>query len=309
MQSSGRVAVPLLDTRALRYFIAVAEERHFGRAAERLMMAQPPLSQQIRRLENSLGTKLLNRTTRSVDMTAAGEVLLVRGRRLLEDLQRLETDVRRMGQGLQGTLRIGFTGSATYGLMPRVFRESASAFDGLALEVVGELLTPELTQRLVDHRLDVAVLRPPVDSAGVDWSPILEERLIAAIPSRSAMSRRERLSLTELASHPLVGYPEESSVSQTVAAECLRRGIALKVDQRVSETSTLLSLVAAGVGSAIVPESATALSLGHTSFREIVDAPSVQLAIAWRTGDESPVLQRYIPFLQKVILASQKGIR
>jgi DNA-binding transcriptional LysR family regulator len=304
---AGRGASPVLDTRTLRYFVAVAEERHFGRAAQRLLIAQPPLSQQIRRLEKSLGTRLLNRTTRSVEVTAAGEALMVRGRRILEDLQALETDVRRMGQGLQGSLSIGFTGSATYGLMPRIVREATRAFDGLALNVSGELLTPALVQQLLEHRIDIAVLRPPVHSPDVEHSVVAHERLVAALPAHSPLADRGALSLDSLAGRSLVGYPEGSSVSETVGAECARRGIAPKYEQRVSETSTLLSLVAAGVGIAIVPESATAISIGGSSFREILDAPTVDLAIAWRHGDTTPVVQRFIPFLRDVITTYRGG--
>jgi len=306
LREKRRSASPVLDTRTLRYFVAVAEERHFGRAAERLLIAQPPLSQQIRRLEKSLGTKLLNRTTRSVEMTAAGEALLVRGRRILEDLRAVETDVRRMGQGLQGTLNIGFTGSATYGLMPRVVRETHRAYGGMALGVSGELLTPALVAQLLDHRVDIAVLRPPVHTVDVEVAVVARERLVAALPAHSLLAERGALSLADLAGQPLVGYPEGSSVSAAVAAECLHRGISLTYEQRVSETSTLLSLVAAGVGAAVVPESATALSLGGSLFREVLDAPTVELAIAWRRGDTSPIVQRFVPFLRDVI-ANYRG--
>ncbi|PZU36628.1 MAG: LysR family transcriptional regulator [Microbacterium sp.] len=298
-----------MDTRNLRYFVAVAEERHFGRAADRLRIAQPPLSQQIRRLEKSLGTRLFNRTTRSVEMTAAGEALLVRGRRILEDLQSLEGDVRRMGQGLRGTLRIGFTGSATYGIMPRVVREASRAFEGMSLEVQGELLTPSLVQELLDHRIDIALLRPPVASTDIQVSIVARERLVAALPAHSRLADRGAISLADLVGHALVGYPDGSSVSQAVGAECLRQGIALKYRQRVTETSTLLSLVAAGVGAAVIPESATALSIGGSAFREILDAPSVELAIAWRDGDTSPVVQRFIPFIGDVVSAYRGGSR
>ena len=114
-----------IETRQLRYFVAVAEEHHFGRAAQRLLIAQPPLSQQIRVLERSLGTELLTRTTRKVELKPAGELLLERGRRILAELDALEDEVKKVGDGLQGSLRIGFTGSTTYGLMPRVVREAS----------------------------------------------------------------------------------------------------------------------------------------------------------------------------------------
>lgn len=298
-----------IETRQLRYFIAVAEEHHFGRAAERLMMAQPPLSQQIRALEKTLGTELLNRTTRKVELHPAGELLLERGRRIIEELQALEDDVRRVGQGLQGTLRIGFTGSSTYGIMPRVVREASRAFQGLALAVSGEMLTPQLVAALLEHRIDIAVLRPPVASTGVEHRLVSREPIIAAIPSHSRLADLAELSMRDFHEQGIVGYPEMSSVAQALSARWLDLGVAPRYAQRVYETSTLLSLAAAGVGSALVPESASSLNIGGAVFREITDAPSVDLAIAWRADDSSRAVQRFLPFLEEVIRDVRGGTR
>jgi DNA-binding transcriptional LysR family regulator len=297
-----------IDTRQLRYFVAVAEEHHFGRAAERLRMAQPPLSQQIRQLERSLGTALLVRTTRKVELNDAGELLLVRGRRILEELQSLETDVRRVADGLQGNLRVGFTGSATYGIMPRVVREAALAYPLLALTVGGEMLTPQLTTELLEQRIDVAVLRPPVKSDEIECRVISHERIVVAMPSLSQLARLERVTFEDLADEMFVGYPADSVVSQIVAQEWMRRGTdAPAVAQRVGQTSTLLSLVAAGIGVAFVPDSAMSMSLNGAIFRELVDSPPVDLAIAWRRGDVSRAVQNVIPLIDRVIRDGVKG--
>jgi DNA-binding transcriptional LysR family regulator len=298
-----------IETRQLRYFVAVAEEQHFGRAAERLRMAQPPLSQQIRQLERMLGTELLTRTTRKVELNPAGELLLERGRRILEELQILEEDVRRVGDGLQGTLRVGFTGASTYGIMPRVVRESSRAFEGLAIAVSGELLTPQLVSALLEQRIDVAVLRPPVSSPDIEHRVVAQERIIAALPSNSRLADLAELSMDDFNGQTIVGYPEISSVAQTISARWLERHIVPRYAQRVSETSTLLSLVAAGVGAALVPESALSLNLGGTIFREITDAPTVDLAIGWRAGETSRAVQRFIPFLEDVIRDVRGGNR
>jgi DNA-binding transcriptional LysR family regulator len=290
-----------IDARQLRYFVAVAEEEHFGRAAERLRMAQPPLSQQIRQMERTLGTQLLTRTTRKVELLPAGELLLERGRRILEELQSLESDVKRVGDGLQGTLRLGFTGAATYGIMPRVVRESSRAFEGLALAVSGELLTPQLVDGLLDFRIDIAVLRPPVSSTEIAHMVVAREPLVAALPSNSPVLDRAELRMVDFHDQVLVGYPESSTTAQIIAARWLELGARPRFAQRVSETSTLLSLVAAGVGLALVPESATSLNLGGTVFRRIEDAPEVELAIGWRAGDQSKAVQRFVPFLEEVV--------
>ncbi|GAA0990931.1 LysR family transcriptional regulator [Subtercola frigoramans] len=290
-----------LETRQLRYFIAVAEERHFGRAAERLMMAQPPLSQQIRLLERALGTELLTRTTRKVELNPAGELLYERGRRIIEDLQSLELDVKRVGDGLEGALRLGFTGAATYGIMPRVVREASRAFPGLALSVTGEMLTPGLVAELLEHRIDIAVLRPPVSSELIQHTVVARERIVAALPSNSRMLELAAIRMDDFHNQVLVGYPENSTVNQTLAACWLQHGIRPLYRHRVSETSTLLSLVAAGVGAALVPESATSLNLGGTVFRDVVDAPMAELAVAWRVDEDSRAVRRFAPFLEEVI--------
>ncbi|HWK21096.1 MAG TPA: LysR substrate-binding domain-containing protein [Microbacteriaceae bacterium] len=290
-----------IETRQLRYFVAVAEEHHFGRAAQRLLMAQPPLSQQIRVLERSLGTELLTRTTRKVALKPAGELLLERGRRILAELDVLEDEVKRVGEGLQGALRIGFTGSTTYGLMPRVVREARHAFDGVSLAVNGEMLTPQLVRELEDQRLDVVVLRTPAPSAAINHVTVAREQIVAAIPTNSRLADGGTLTFADFADQTMVGYSEDSSMSQTISARFLDHGLTPRYEYRVRETSALLSLVAAGIGPALVPQSATSLNLGGTVFREIEDAPTSELAVAWRANDSSRLVQRFAAFITDVI--------
>src|SRR6185312_1916440 len=178
-----------METRHLRYFVAVAEERHFGRAAERLHMAQPPLSQQIKQLEEQLGTPLLTRTTRRVDLTPAGEMFLAQ-------------DVRTVGEGATGVLRIGFTGTATYRLMPGIVASARERMPGLQLNVQGEMLTPEMEEALAEGRLDVAVLRPPVRSDAVELKFLEQDRLSVALPENHRLAARAELDLSELADEP-----------------------------------------------------------------------------------------------------------
>lgn len=293
-----------IDARQLRYFVAVAEEHHFGRAAARLQMAQPPLSKQIRQLEIMLGTDLLVRTTRKVELNAAGEMLLVRGRRIIEELQTLESDVKRVGNGLEGVLRLGFTGSATYGMMPRIVREAAAAFPRVSLSVSGESLTPSLTTALVEHRIDIALLRPPMTSDVIAHSVVAHEKLVVALPAHSKLTERDTLTFEELARENFVGYPPDSVVATIIAEEWRRRDLNPHIVQTVKETSTLLSLVAAGMGVAFVPESAMSLTLQGASFRTLDDAPGIDLALAWRRDDLSAAVHNFIPFMERVIRES-----
>jgi len=290
-----------IDTRQLRYFIAVAEETHFGRAAKRLRISQPPLSQQIKQLEVSLGTSLLTRNTRSVDLTPAGELLLSRGRRVIDELDSIEANVRRVGAGLQGIVRVGFTGTATYGIMPRVVREANERFDGLAVEVSGEKLTPSLIAALESNDIDIAVLRPPFSSEHIDHVVVASERLVAAVPAGSPLAHVPHLVMADLVDQEFVGYPPNSTVAQVIAATWHRRDVQPLSVQAASETSTLLSLVAAGIGIALVPESATSLSIGGMNFIPVTDAPSVDMAVAWRRSEASPAVLTFLPFLEALI--------
>ncbi len=151
-----------VELRHLRYFVAVAEERHFGRAADRLHIAQPPLSQQIRRFEAELGEPLLYRTTRSVELAPAGEVMLERGREILAAVDAAIEDARRAARGEYGRLAIGFTGSSTYALLPALAAALRRELPGVVLDLRGELLTPAQVERLLDGTLDLGLLRPPV---------------------------------------------------------------------------------------------------------------------------------------------------
>ena len=290
-----------INTRQLRYFVAVAEENHFGRAAQRLSIAQPPLSQQIRLLERNLGTELLTRSTRKVELNPAGQLLLERGRRILTELESLEAEVKKVGEGLQGSVRLGFTGSTTYGVMPRVVREASRAFEGLVVTVSGEMLTPHLVAELQAQRIDIALLRLPAPPADLSYLPVAKEAIVAAIPSNSHLAARAELTIDDFADQIMVGYPENSTISQTVSARLLSHGLVPRYAHRVSETSALLSLVAAGLGTALVPETAMSLNLGGTVFREIIDAPTTELAIAWRTNETSRLVQRFIPFFAGVV--------
>lgn len=283
-----------METRHLRYFIAVAEERHFGRAAQRLHMAQPPLSQQIRQFEEQLGTQLFERTTRRVELTPAGELLLDRGRRILRDLEELESDVAEVGAGAAGVIRIGLSGSATYRLLPALVKRARTELPGLKLSVHGEMLTPQMVRGLEEGSLDVAVLRPPVASPEVALAPLEQDRLVAALPAGSPWADHAELDLRDLADEPFVGYPADSAVTRIFREACRAEGFTPRVVQEAAETSTLLSLVAAGMGTALVPMGAPVFAFQGIEFRPVKNAPAVDLAVAWRAGEQSPLVHRFL---------------
>jgi DNA-binding transcriptional LysR family regulator len=292
-----------MEIRQLNYFIAVAEERHFGRAAKRLHMAQPPLSQQIRQLEEQLGVRLLNRTTRRVELTAAGEALLEKGRHIVNAMGTLRADVYHIGQGASGVLRVGFSGSATYGVMPRIVRRAKQVLPGLSLELHGEMLTPAMEAGLRDGTLDAALLRPPIASQEIDYRIVTKEPLIIALPSFSALALDRPVAIHELQDQEFICYPPESVLSRTTASLCRKSGFQPRVTQVISETSTMLSFVAAGSGVALLPASVRALQLDGVVYREIEDATEVELAVAWRREDRSTLLQSFLDVVSSATIA------
>ncbi|WP_211877398.1 LysR substrate-binding domain-containing protein [Pseudarthrobacter albicanus] len=283
-----------METRHLKYFIAVAEERHFGRAALRLHMAQPPLSQQIRQLEELLGTPLLVRTTRKVDLTPAGQVLLDRGRALLQELDSLVEDVQQVGAGATGVIRVGFTGTATYRLMPGIVQAARRTLPGLRITVQGEMLTPQMEAALEEGRLDVAVLRPPVRSDEIALRLLEQDQLVAALPADSPLAERGTLDITDLSAEDFIGYPSYSAVNSISVEACRKAGFKPRLVQEAKETSTLLSLVAAGMGVALVPMTSRMFSFQGVVFRPLRNPPPVDLAVAWNRNNETPLIRSFL---------------
>jgi DNA-binding transcriptional LysR family regulator len=262
-------------------------------------MAQPPLSRQIRQLEAELGVELLARTTRQVDLTPAGEVFYEDAVRILRSVESAEVHVRRFASGQSGTLRIGFTGSAAYRQLPEIARLVHEFLPSVTLEISTEMLTPAQESALHDSELDIAVLRPPVRSAAIGLRTIERESLIVAVPERNPLSCRQQVSMSDLEPEMFIMWPESSRsvVNDAVVASCLASGFYPKSAVETNKTSTALSLVAAGLGIAVVPESARSMALSGVAYLDLVNAQRVELALAWRQTDESPLIAQLIGLL------------
>ncbi len=290
-----------MELRHLRYFVAVAEERHFGHAAERLHIAQPPLSQQIRRLEAELGEPLLYRTTRSVELAPAGEVLLERGREILAAVDSAVEDARRAARGEYGRLAIGFTGSCTYAMLPALAAALGRALPGVVLDLQGELLTPAQVARLVDGTLDVGLLRPPVHDRALSTEVLRSEPLLAVLPDSHPLASSDAIPLELLEREPFITYPSHfrSVVHDAVEDACAAHGFTPTAAHEVSETSTLVSFVAAGLGVSLVPASVRNMTIAGAVYRPLVrDTTRVELAVAWRQDDDRPVLERTLEVIR-----------
>lgn len=289
-----------MELRHLRYFVAVADTCHFGQAAERLEMAQPPLSQQIRQLEAELGAELFARTTRSVTLTPAGEAFLPDAQRILHSVEEAARRVRGFADGKAGTLRIGLTGTASYAQLPILARLVKEQLPDVELDIRTELLTPAIEMALASGALDVGVLRPPVRDGSLDVRTMAHEQFVVALPDGHRLATADVLTIGELRGEGFVMYPASSRsvVHDAVVRACRAAGYYPRVAHESSKTSTQLSLVAAGLGVAVLPESVRGIALAGVQYRAVTGADDVELALAWRRSSESPLVDSFLAVLE-----------
>ena len=284
------------ELRHLRYFVAVAEELHFGRAAQRLNIAQPPLSQQIQRLEQLVGTKLLERTSRRTELTPAGAVFLQHARRLLGESERAADAARRAARGEMETLVVGFADSAALSVLPAIVRRFRQAHPDVHLELIERSTQAQLTA-LEQGRVDVALVRGPVVDASLHIETLLRETFVVAVPDDHALARRRRTTVEALRSHPFVLFPRHLAPAfhDELIAICLRAGFSPEVRAEAAEYQTILSLVAAGIGISLVPASVRNLGRTGVSFVPLPDARTkASVVLATRPDRPSPTLQQFV---------------
>jgi len=295
-----------VELRHLRYFRAVAEELHFGRAADRLHIAQPPLSQQIRQLERELAVTLLVRTTRKVELTPAGETYLKRVVAILDAVDEAGGQARRIAEGAEGQLAIGCVGSATYSLLPRLVRALREELPGVDVSVRGEMLAPAQITALLTGEIDLALLRPPIEQSGLLVETVRRDRLIVALPEGHALATRDDLSVSDLRDEEFVAHAGHgrSVMSSILTAMCADAGFVPRIRHEVEETSTLVTLVSAGLGVAIVPEPTAALDIAGVCYRPLTpDALGVDLDVARVATANSSLLDNVLTVLRQVAAA------
>lgn len=286
----------------MRYFVAVAEERSFGRAAKRLHMSQPPLSTQIKGLENELGVTLLDRSTRRVELTDSGRTFLRRAREILDSVEEAGAEARGAGSGLRGRLEVGFVSSATLSLLPPALQRFRKRFRGVELDL-RELASVEQVESLYAEEIRVGLVRLPMRAPEIRFEPVLAEPLVVALPAGHPLEGSEVISLDEVAGLPLIFFQrrlEPGSHSQIV--ELLGRiGALPKVAQYSVHLQTVIGLVASGIGVAILAESARRLHREGVVYRplDVPDANS-KLGLAWLERGESPLVENFIRVVREV---------
>ena len=283
------------DIRQLQRFIAVAEERNFRRAAARLHVSQPPLSESIRKLEAELGTPLFERTRRRVALTKAGEVFLDRARALLAQLDETLTLTQAVAKGQSGQLTVGFFPTATYDLLPRILRRYRARFPEVGLRF-SELRTPEQPDALLQKRIDIGLfLVPTLAKQGIAQETVFRERLYVALPEDHRLASRKSVSLRALRHEPFVFIPSRrgTGLHARVYAACQRAGFTPNVIEEVEHLYTMISLVAAGMGVTVVAESLQCFQPPGVVFRALTDKSDLlylDFGLAWRADDGSPAL-------------------
>jgi DNA-binding transcriptional LysR family regulator len=289
-----------MELRHLRYFVAVAEELHFRRAAERLHMSQPPLSQQIRQLEQEVGAQLLLRNQHRVELTASGAAFLERAREILDAVEAAALEARRVQRGEVGRLAVGFVGSSMYSVVPELLQAFRERYGDVALRL-HELGTTEQLRQLESGRLDIGFVRPRQARAGLSIEPVYAEPVVVALPDLHPLAAEPQIRIADLAGQPLVLLTRAGSPGLRRTLEPLTHQLGGEevIVQEVAEMQTVIGLVAAGVGISLVPESVRALQRRGVSYRPLADGgPTVELAVAWRTGDDSPVLAAFLALVR-----------
>lgn len=295
-----------MELRHLRYFVAVAEEGHVTRAAERLGIQQPPLSQQIQALERELDAQLFRRKPRGVELTPAGRALLEEARAILARADAAILATRRAAHGETGRIGIGFTSSASFHpFLPRAIRAFREAHPGIAL-ALEESGTTELVAALRMQTIDAAFVRSPVgDSADLFVRPLLEEAMVAALPSGHTLTAgSEPLPLAALAGETFIFYrrPVGPGLHDAIIAACDRAGFSPTIGQEAPRMLSTLSLVAAGLGVTVVPASMSRLEAEGVSYRRLADSPApltAPLNLAYRRDEISAAVRRFVGLVQR----------
>ncbi len=292
-----------IELRQLRYFVTVAEELHFGKAAQRLHMTQPPLSQAIAQLEELLGAPLFDRNRRGVALTAGGAALLPEARRLLAQSQELPALVQRAASGETGRLALAFVSSADYSVLPPFLRAYRAAYPQVQI-ALQEATSDLQLDDLLHGRIDAGLLIPPLPDrakAELDYLPVLKEPLVLAAPL-GLVTRRGKVALKDAPALPLIIFPRAIApgLHDGILSVFRAAGLTPAIGQEAIQMQTIVSLVSAGMGIALVPQSVSNLMRPGVEYRALADpTPLVETGLAWRRDNPSPVLQGFLALLRK----------
>jgi DNA-binding transcriptional LysR family regulator len=292
-----------MELRHLRYFVAVGEELHFGRAARRLGISQPPLSQQIQALEGELDVRLFDRSNRQVRLTRAGTALLTRARQILSEVASAEQQVRDVHRGQTGIVRIGHTQSVALRLLPRALLAHRQRYPDVALQFTAED-SVVILDRLRTGALDLGIVRLPARSDGLVVKPLGNERMVLAVPTGHALARRARVGWNELRDVPFVHFPRPIApdLHDHIARFLARRDFRMNVVMESGHFLNLLAYVAAGVGVALLLESSTEVTRSDVRYLSLTPSPRLDMAVIHRAD-------AYVDLVPPVVATLRRCVR
>ena len=308
-----------MELRHLRYFVTVAEELHFSRAAERLHIGQPPLSHAIQVLEADVGALLLERSKRWVRLTEAGKLFLADARNILALADQAAQTARRAQRGEVGELRIGFTSSTPFTpLFAAVINRYRQQFPKVALRLQ-EMVTSHQMEAIAQRKLDLGFIRPPDGVAGpntvsdtLHFSTLRKDNLVVVLPVAHPLARRKKIATQELAGEPFVMYPHTAGVGiyPQIYSLCHAAGFVPQVAQEAGESSTIIGLVAAGCGISVLPNSFDRIQMEGVCYRPLSDAGAgTSLLLAQRKAESVPLVDAFVALAveEAKLIARKKG--
>lgn len=296
-----------IELRHLHYFLAVADEQHFGRAAARIGIAQPPLSQQMQRLEATLGVELFDRSQRHATLTAAGRALAARAPAVLEAVAALRVDARQAALGKAGVLRVGVGASAALGILPEMIARFRARYPAVVVQLDDATSKPH-GERLRQRLIDVALLREIAPIEGVRSEVVRDERLLVVLPRAHRLARRETLRLAQLRNEPFVLFPREASPSfyDELMAGCARAGYTPRIVEQATEWPTVAGMVAAGIGITVAPESVAVMPREGAAYVRLRDTDVRVQLLAVSRDEDDPLVDAFVASMVLPMRYSQK---
>jgi DNA-binding transcriptional LysR family regulator len=291
-----------MELRHLRYFLAVAEELHFGKAAEKLHIAQPPLSQQIRQLETELGFQLFYRTKRSVRLTEAGEIFLEETQKIFQQLEEAIEKGKQTSRGERGQIAIGFVSSAVYKIIPPILRSFRTLVPEVNLEL-HELTSDRQIEWLREGKLDIGFVRPPFPEEEFNVAAIFQESLIVALPESHPLAYCTSVSLFLLAQESFIIFPRPVApeLFDRIISLCQQANFSPKIVQEAIQMQTIVSLVAAEIGVAIVPASIENLQRTGVVYKPLKEqTPQSAIALIHTKKQQSTTVKRFIDIVEEI---------
>jgi DNA-binding transcriptional LysR family regulator len=289
-----------MELRHLKYFVAVAEELHYGRAAERLHIAQPPLSQQIMNLEEELGVKLFDRTRRAIQLTDAGVYFLKEAQHILAHVDQAAETARRIYRGQAGRLVVGFVGSVVHTFLPEGLRAFRERFPDVEL-ILQELNTEEQIKSLHAKRIDIGFLYPAAHDCTLVSQPLTQAPLIVVLPEKHALAGRKSVDIGELAQEPFIANTRSSEpvVRDAFISICHAAGFSPRIAQEAGQVQTVLGLVASGLGACLLPDYIKNIRRPGVRYIPLSGpSPKVKLAVVWRSDNSSSLVKSFVQVVE-----------